>query len=200
MTDNRVLSLLAFVGLTALGACTTLGWGDPVPQGPAARALDYLNDDLGTLVFALDLPTTVTPQPTGSLVTLDATTAANGSRHVQALLTLADGDLVDSALPAPASGRTYYFLGLSDKDKKSLRDAQKWAKALPAGTAPVFALNLAPRLCASAPADPATTNVAVLLALPNGPPLAPLIPTEPVANLLAETGATTLPACAGHSG
>jgi hypothetical protein len=198
MTNNRVLALLALMGLTALGACTTLGWGDPVPQSPAARALDYLNDDLGTLVFALDLPTSVTPLPTGSLVTLEATTAANGNRHVQALLTLADGDAIDSALPAPASGRNYYFLGLSDKDKKSLRDAQKWAKALPAGMAPVFALNLVPRLCASDPADPVTTRVAVLLALPNGPPLEPLVPMEPLATFLAETGATSLPACAGH--
>ena len=199
MTQNRVFLFTALVGLTALAGCTTLGVGNATPPGPAARALDYLNDDLGNLVFALDLPTTILPQPAGSSLTLDATTAANGTRHIQASLTLADGDAADGALPPPAAGRTYYFLGVSDKDKKSLREVQKWAKTLPSGVAPVFVLDLAPRLCANAPIDPTATNVAVLVALPNGSPLTPLIATEPLATLLAETGATTLPVCAGHS-
>ena len=200
MTQNRVFSFAALIGLTALAGCTTLGLGDATPAAPADRALDYLNDDLGNLVFALDLPTTILPQPAGSTLTLDASTAANGTRHVQASLTLADGDAAGGALPPPATGRTYYFLGASEKDKKGLRDVQKWAKTLPSGAAPVFVLDLAPRLCSNAPTDPAATNVAVLLALPDGAPLTPLIATEPLATFLAETGATTLPACAGHAG
>lgn len=200
MITNRLFgTAAASIGLTVLCACTTLGV-DPTPKTLAVRPLDYLNDDLGSLVFALDLPTTVMPQVSGSGATFDVTIAANGARHLQTALVLADGDAVDGVLPPPRSGRSYYFLGFGDKDKSSLREAQKWAKGLQGAAAPVFALNLAPELCATAPSDPDKVTVAVLLALPNGPPLAPLVPSEPLAALLAGAGATPLPPCAGHSG
>lgn len=190
----------AAVGLSLLCACSTLGLGETPPQAAAARSLDYLNDDLGRLVFALDLPTTIMPQLTGSGLSLDVTTAANGARHLHATLVLADGDAADAVLPPPKSGRTYYFLGFSDKDKVSLGEAQKWARGLPAGAAPVFAFNLVPRLCTSAPSDPAKVTVVVLVALPSGPPLAPLVASEPLTSLLGTTTGAALPPCAGRSG
>ena len=45
-----------------------------------------------------------------------------------------------------------------------------------------------------------STGISVLLALPGHAPLPPLLRNQTLATLLAPSGASTLPACAGHSG
>jgi len=193
---RRVVPAIALSALLASGlaGCDTLGFGVGSPVAPApvaARALDYRIDDLASLVFAIDLPTSFRPVPSGTVVTFDATNAS-AAKHFKATLVLADGEAIDGALPPPAAGRTYFLLGFSDKDKAVLRAAQQWVRALPPDAAPVTALHIAPRLCAAGQVDPAAAEVSVVPALPDGPALTPIV-AEPVATLLAETGGSLQP-------
>jgi hypothetical protein len=180
-----------------LAACTTLSWD----TAAKLQALDPLNDDIAGLVFALDLPAGIEPIPDQSGFAFDVTTPGKGERHVKAMLTLADGDAIDSALPPPGNGRTYYLVGFSDADKLALRAAQLWARGITAaGTAPQVAVTVTPHFCANPGVDPAKASFSVLVALPGATNLEPLINGESFATLLQQTGAPALPACAGHSG
>jgi hypothetical protein len=180
-----------------LAACTTLEFG----TAAKLQALDPLNDDIAGLVFALDLPAGIEPIPDQSGFAFDVTTPGKGERHVKAMLTLTDGDTVDSALPPPRSGRTYYLVGFSDADKATLRAAQLWARGIKAaGTAPQVAVSVTPHFCVNAGVDPMKANFSVLVALPGANNLEPLISGENFTTLLQQTGAPALPACAGHSG
>jgi len=187
-------SLLAAL-LLPLAGCDTFGmnFGSSAPAAPVQRAIDYRNDDLSSLVFALDLPANLQPVPSRSLLTFDATSAGNAGKHVKAALTLVDGDATEGKLPPPATGRTYYLLGLGAKDKAALNAAQTWLKALPPDAAPVTALQVLPHFCSSGPVDP-TSVVSILPALPSGAALAPLVETEPLSNFLADSDGK-LPSC-----
>jgi len=187
--------LLAAV-LLPLAGCDTFGmnFGSSAPSAPAQRAIDYRNDDLSSMVFALDLPANLQPVPSRSILTFDATTAANAGKHVKAALTLVDGDAAEGKLPPPATGRTYYLLGPGTKDKAALTAAQTWLKALPPDAAPVTVLQVVPSFCSSGPVDPTTATISILPALPTGDALAPLVETEPLSNLLADS-AGKLPVC-----
>lgn len=180
-----------------LAACTTLEFG----TAAKLQALDPLNDDIASLVFALDLPAGIEPIPEQSSFAFDVTMPGKGERHVKAMLTLADGDTIDTALPPPRSGRTYYLVGFSDADKATLRTAQLWARSIKAaGAAPQVAVTVTPHFCANPGVDPTKANFSVLVALPGATNLDPLINGESFATLLQQMGATALPACAGHSG
>jgi hypothetical protein len=137
------LGLLAAV-LLPLAGCDTFGmnFGSSAPDTPAQRAIDYRNDDLSSMVFALDLPANLQPVPSRSILTFDATTAGNPGKHVKAALTLVDGDAAEGKLPPPATGRTYYLLGPGVKDK-ALR--QK-INAQPPGQASALSLGVRGRL------------------------------------------------------
>ena len=195
---RRIAPLASLVAMLAtLAGCDTLDFALPgaAASAPPQRALDYRNDDLSSLVFALDVPTSLRPVPNGTVLTFAATTS-KAERHLKANLVLADGDAVDGALPPPAAGRTYYLLGFGDKDKAAFRETQQWLRTLPPDAAPVTALNIVPRLCAMGQVDPATTKIAVLAALPGAPALLPLVASEPLATLLIDTG-TSLKPCGG---
>ena len=198
------LSHIAPIGLLAamllpLAGCDTFGlnFGSPAPSAPVQRAIDYRNDDLSSMVFALDLPANLQPVPSRSVLTFDATTAENSGKHVKASLTLVDGDAASGTLPPPSAGRTYYLLGTGAKDKAALRAAQTWLKALPPDAAPVTVLQVVPRFCSSGPVDPTAAVISILPALPSGGALAPLVSTEPLSNLLDDSSGK-LPACTKH--
>ena len=186
--------LLSLGGMALLAGCDTFGTS-PAPVAsapPVGRAIDYLNDDLASLVFVVDLPANLQPTPAGTLVTI-AASASKGEHHVNARPALVDGDGAAASLTAPEPGRTYYFLGFSDKDKTDIANLQKWARGLPLTDAPVFALSVVPKLCAASPTDPTTAQIAVLAVLPGGVVLAPVIAREP---LSAALGASPLTPCA----
>lgn len=179
-------SLIGIVPVVALllAGCDTLGLGGTPPAPPAARAIDYRADDLASLIVVLDLPATLQPVARGSVASFDVTTEAKGSRHVRAVLALADGDAVAPALPAPAAGHTYYLLGFSERDGASLAAAQKWLAGLPPGAPPAIAFTVAPRLCETEPLDPSRAFFSVIPALPGAGPLLPLIASAPLTSLL----------------
>jgi hypothetical protein len=186
--------VLAGVGLTLLAGCDTLGmsFGPSTPAAPTGRAIDYASDNLSALVFALDVPTSLRPLAGGMVATL-AASGPKGEKQVKATLVLADGEPVDGMLPPPASGRTYYLFAFAAKDKAAVAALQKWVKGLPAGAEPVTSLDVAPRLCATAPVDPVATTFSVVPALP-GSTFVPLVNAAPVASLAAAT-AGQLPPC-----
>jgi hypothetical protein len=148
------------------------------------RTLDYLHDDIASLVLAFDLPRGVEPRADGSVLTFDVTTASAGERHLKAVLQRADVDEVAGMLPAPARERVYFLFGFSDKDKAALRSSQEWARALPSGSGGSIKVSLSPAFCAIAPVDPLTTNISVLIALPGETSLAPLISNQKLGEAL----------------
>jgi hypothetical protein len=176
-----------------LAGCSTLG----VDTADGPRRLDYLRDDLASLLIAFDVPRGIGPVRGGSTLSLDVVVAGQGERHIKAVLAEADADQIEGTLPPPGTGRAYYLFGFADQDQAAIRDAQAWARSLPGGlTGNSLTIALAPRLCTSGGIDPATVDISVLVALPGVPRLAPLIDHARLAELLAQSGGGGLPACA----
>lgn len=187
-------------GTAALGAvlllagCDTFGIGGPAsPPAPAGRPLDVKTDDLAKLIFAFDLPPNVQPVRGEMQANLDIATPAKGKRHVMAPLVLGDGDGIDGDLPPLAAGHTYYLMGFAPRGQAALAAARDWQASLPPGAAPVSTFTMTPKLCALGPVDPAALAT-VRIALPDGPPLLPLLGPAPPADL---NGGKPLPACRG---
>jgi hypothetical protein len=193
----RHLRLGFAILLTAgLAACTSLNFGTTI----SPRALDYLNDDIASLVFALDLPYQLAPVPEDSEVTFDIVTASLGERHVTAILIRADADAVVGTLPPPAEGRGYYVFGFSEDDKTKIREAQEWVRSVRETAAdPIdgeFSLGISPRFCATRPVNLLRATFSVFIALPGGEPLQPLIANRGLSDELGAAGAEALPDCA----
>ncbi len=183
------------IALAVLAACSSI----PIGTASKLRGLDYLNDDVASLLLALDLPPSLEPVQGASTIGFDITTPANGERRIKATLVAADADELAGTLPPPAGERNYYLFGFSDPDKQAIRDAQAWARTLPAGAASL-SVSLAPRLCRTEPLDPAKTTVSALVALPGASGLAPLLSNQPLSSVLANAPIKDVPPCAGHSG
>lgn len=196
---NAIKSIASVAAVALLAGCSSLS----MPTAAKLRALDYLNDDIGSLVLAFDVPETLEPINGESEFALAIAIAGQGERRVVARLVPGDGSDVAGTLPPPADERTYYLLGFSDADKGRIREVQAWAKGIAqTGVAPnTPVISIAPRFCQTDVIDPANTRVSVLIALPGSAALDPLVRNESVASLLASTGAgSVLPNCAGHSG
>jgi hypothetical protein len=184
----------ALAAVLVLAGCETFGIGaSATPPAPAGRPLDVNTDDLAKLVFAFDLPPNVQPVQGEMQASLDVATPSMGKRHVMAPLVLGDGDGVDGALPPLAVGHTYYLMGFSPRGQAALAAAREWQASLPSGAAPVSTFTMTPKLCALGPVNP-TETATVRIALPNGPPLLPLLGPAPPADL---NGGKPLPACRG---
>lgn len=178
-----------------LAACSSI----PIGAGEKLRGLDYLNDDVASLLLAFDLPPSLEPAPEGSTLSFDIRTPASGERHVRAKLVIADADELAGTLPPPLGERNYYLFGFSEPDKAAIREAQAWARTLPAG-AGSLSISLDPRLCRTEPIDLGRTTVSALIALPGATRLSPLIGNMPLSAVLSQAPIKEVPACAGHSG
>lgn len=183
--------------LGALASALTLAACSSIPMGTASklRGLDYLNDDVASLLIALDLPQSLEPLPDGSTLTFDAR-SPSGERHIKATLVPADAGELAGTLPPPADNRNYYLFGFSDADQQAIREAQAWARTLPPG-AGNLSISLDPGLCRTGALDPARTMVSALIALPGATGLAPFLSNIPLSTASA---GKDVPACAGHSG
>ena len=169
----------------SLAACSSMG---PNAPGPSARAVDTLTDDIGALLFALDLPRGIGPMPGATVLTY----AIPAARPIKAVLVSADVDDLASQLPPPGNGRAYYFLALAPKDRTSIRTIQAGAAGAHVAQANVT-LSIAPGLCESAIVVPSSVSISVLAASSGGEHLLPLIDRRPISELLGTTA--TLPAC-----
>ncbi|MBN9311068.1 MAG: hypothetical protein J0I99_03935 [Devosia sp.] len=193
MRNTRGLGAAAL--LVVLAACSS------IPMGTAGklRSLDYLNDDVASLLLAFDLPPALEPIPGASTVSFDLVTPSSGERHVKATLVVADADELAGTLPPPSGDRNYYLFGFSETDKAAIRAAQAWARTLPPG-ANSMSVSLSPSLCRTEPIEPAKTTVSALIALPGAPGLSPLLSNMPLSTVLAAAPNKDIPPCAGHSG
>jgi len=174
-----------------LAGCSTVGVDLDTPAKP--RTLDYVNDDIGGLLIAFDVPRGIGPIDNASTLSFDLALAGPSARHVKAVLVPSDADDVEGRLPPPGQGRTYYLFGLALKDQAALREAQSTARAAHAPASAVT-LTLAPRLCTSGGVDPKAVTISVLAALPGAATPMPLIDHQLLADLLAKSGGA-LPPC-----
>ncbi|MDC9823156.1 hypothetical protein PRN20_05375 [Devosia sp. ZB163] len=182
----------AILVVTALVGCSSI----PIGTAGKLRTLDYLNDDVASLLLAFDLPPELEPAQGASTLSFDITTPASGAKHIEAKLVAADADELAGTLPPPSGERNYYLFGFSDADKQAIREAQAWARGLPPGNN-AFSISLSPRLCRTAEINPAKTTVSALVALPGATGLSPLLSNQPLNAVLQ---GAEIPACAGHSG
>lgn len=178
-----------------LAACSSI----PIGTGDKLRNLDYLSDDIASLLLAFDLPPSLEPTPTGSTLSFDIRTPASGEKHITATLIPADAGELASTLPPPMDERNYYLFGFSEADKAAIRAAQSWARTLPPG-ANALSISLSPSLCRTEPIDPAKTTLSALIALPGESGLSPLLSNVPLFAVLSQAPIKDVPACAGHSG
>ena len=187
--------VVAVLAAAVIAGCSSLS----MPTAAKLKALDYLNDDLGSLVLAVDVPETLEPIPGASAFTFSVSIPGKGERKVEAVLEPGDASEVVGTLPPPGHARTYYLFGFSDADKARLREAQAWARGIAeTGMAPnTPVISITPRFCRSDAIDVASTKVSVLIALPGSPALQPLLQRQ---SLAALPGGANLPTCAGHSG
>lgn len=195
MIRRTIRIAVAGVALAALAACSSI----PIGTASKLRGLDYLNDDVANLLLALDLPPSLEPVQAASTISFDITTPSSGERRIKATLIAADADDLAGTLPPPSGERNYYLFGFSDADKQAIREAQAWAKTLPAGNN-ALSISLSPRLCRTEPVDPAKTTISALVALPGAPGLSPLLSNQPLSSVLASAPIKDVPPCAGHSG
>jgi hypothetical protein len=162
-----------------LAGCSTAGLIDtPQPK----RGLDYGRDDLASLRIAFDLPRGVAPIEGASALTYA------GDRPLRVGLVPADMDDVAGSVPPPGTGRAYYVYGIAPADQQPLREAQRNAGS-------GAALTAVPRLCRSGAVDPKRVSVTVYAVVPGAGRLAPLIERQVLADLLAASGISELPAC-----
>lgn len=195
---TRIAVILAAVA--ALTACSSI----PIGTASKLRGLDYLNDDVASLLLAFDLPPSLEPVQGASTISFDITTPASGERRIKATLVAVDAGDLAGTLPPPAGERNYYLFGFSDPDKQAIREAQAWVRGLwPSGDTDndiLIQTSLNPRFCRTGPVDPARTSVSALIALPGATRLAPLLSNMPLSSVLATSPMKDLPPCAGHSG
>lgn len=195
MQFRPILQLLALTGLLGLAACSSLNSG----TARQLRSIDFLQDDIASVVLAFDVPVTLEPIPDASLFRFDLVVPGYGERHLAPVLVRGDASAAAGTLPPPAEGRTYYLFAFSEADQRALREAQAWAGGATTPVPPRVALE--PRFCSTTAApDLHKTRVSVLVALPGSGAMAPLIHNARVDELLAGTGSSGLPPCAGHSG
>jgi hypothetical protein len=172
-----------------LTGCASFGPSTP----PPLRTLDYLHDDLGSLLIAYDLPRGIGPVDGPQALSFDV--GGPTPKHIKAVLAQADADEVTGNLPPPATGRAYYLYDFAPADQAAIRAVQQAARAGNVA-APDVKMTLAPRLCRSeATVDLKQVTVSVLVALPGGRPLAPLIDHQLLADQMAQSGGPNLPAC-----
>ncbi len=129
---------VAVIVLAALTACSSI----PIGTASKLRGLDYLNDDVASLLLAFDLPPSLEPVQGASTIGFEITTPSSGERHIKATLVAADGGDLAGTLPPPSGERNYYLFGFSDPDKQAIREAQAWARmsvrAASSGSSAVF--------------------------------------------------------------
>lgn len=185
--------LIAALAVTAALAGCTASSVNPTTAAKVS-AIDYANDDVGSMLIAFDVPLTVEPVPNGSKMVFTL-----GDKTFSATLARADLDEVAGTLPPPKTDRTYYLFGFSEADKSRIKTLQHDAAVL--GGASTLAVGLSPSFCRVEEIDPAKTRFSVLLALPgSGGKLEPLISNSTVEAALATAPVKELPLCEGHSG
>lgn len=172
----RLLTIV--LSLLALAACSTLN----IDTAQRPHALDAVNDDVASLLIALDLPYGLAPLEGASTMSFLAR-SPNGERHVKATLVRADVEDLAGALPPPSPSRVYFLFSFSDADKAALHDMQGWARTQPRGSVTSI-VGFAPRFCKMAPVDPASTSLSVLITLPGDNSLAPLIDRQKLSEAL----------------
>jgi hypothetical protein len=185
--------IAAFAVAAALAGCTA----SSVNTTTAAKigAIDYANDDVGSMLIAFDVPVTLEPVLNGSKMIFTL-----GDRTLTAVLARADLDEVAGTLPPPEANRTYYLFGFSEADKQKIQNLQHDAQVIPAGTTSLT-VALSPLFCRTEEIDAAKTRFSVLLGLPGSAgKLEPLIKNSTLEAALATMPEKELPLCEGHSG
>lgn len=187
-------ALIGVLFLLPLTGCSSLSLGTALQL----QAIDYLNDDIASLVFALDLPQTVKPVPDASYFRFDMTTAGFGERRIKAILQQADTDEISGELPTIGNGRNFYLFKFSEEDRAKLREAQAFARDLTSKHDNVggeLSIGIVPTLCKTAELKLESTRFSVQITLPGKTKLQPLINNQKLSELLETNIGQSLEMC-----
>jgi hypothetical protein len=190
--ENPMRLLFAAALTLVLSACSTMGLNSPSASG----SLDPLQDDVGSLLIAFDLPRGLGPNnAAGQLFTFDVP-QGGPTEHLRLLLVPADADLAAGHLPPPAEGRAYYLYTLDGAARAQIQAAQATAnaRAVPGKSVQI---GVVPHLCSAGPVDQYATTVSIFATLPGRTGPLPFMNHETLANVLQMPGSTQLAICNG---
>ena len=195
MTVFQTFSRFKLIALMVLGlsGCTGLNFG----TANALQSLDFLNDDIAEMTFAVDAPVQILPQDEGVLFEMDVVTAQNGERHIRAVLVRGDFSEAVSQLKPPLSGRAYHLFAFGETDKEAIGELQAWARELQREQGQVggeLTVKITPSFCRTSSADASDLRVSVLVSLPGKPGLNPLLSNVKLSDL-GGAGMLRMPLC-----
>lgn len=179
--------------VVGVSGCTGLNFG----TANLLQSLDYLNDNIAEMTFAIDAPLEVLPRQEGVVFEMNARTAQNGDRKVRAVLVRGDFGEGISQLTPPASGRAYHLFAFSQKDKQAIRQLQAWARELQRQQGQVggeLTVKITPGFCRATTADTSDLRVSVFVSLPGKPGLSPLLSNVRLSDI-GDTNVARMPLC-----
>lgn len=194
MIDAWVRMLVAAFALMGVAACSTLD------LGTAARLqqIDYANDDIASMVIAIDVPVVLVPLPEKSHFVMTASYNDGTSREVRANLARAITADVTEQLPPPARDRGYYIFELTGASQTGIRALQQDIKSKSAnagGPGGRLETKFEAEFCRTGNLDPRQTTFSVYVTLPGSRDLSPILSNETLTTLLAQTGQQDVPSC-----
>ena len=191
---TKVRSFTSALALFLLAACSTISLGTSIDY----RAIDFLDDDIASMVMAIDVPVVLVPVPGEIQFILNVVPIKGRPRQVAAYLERADAVDIAEKLPPPAANRGYFLFEFSDADKTAFRKLQAWMRKISSGAGEgrsLLSVEMVPRFCALNPIDTAQTTYSVLVALEGRISTQPLIASETIDTLLAKSGQEKLLSC-----
>lgn len=184
------------LGLTA---CSTLN----VDTALQLQKVDFVGDDIASMVIAVDVPVVLVPLPEQSHFVVSATARDGQTTQVEAILARAiSADLFDT-LPPPAQDRGYFIFEIAETSKAELRALQATIRqeninssTSSDGVAGIITTEVDMRFCKTAEIDPARTVFSVLIALPGSTTLDPIVSDMSLQDLMQQLGQSTILSCA----
>lgn len=178
-----------------LAACSTL---NPV-AAVKLQAIDFLNDDIGSIVLAIYAPNELVPVPAQSRFTI--TIDANDGTRLEVVASLVRAVTADISgqLPPPSTDRAYFLLEVSQASRAELEAFQSQARPLstqnggPGGT---INTDITLKFCAIQQIDPYQEKFSAFVTLPGDRNLEPLVTDQNLGQFISAQGEAAIPSCA----
>lgn len=181
--------------VAGLAACSTLN----LDTALRLKKVDFINDDIASMVIAVDVPVVLVPLHEQSRFVVSAQANGGQSTKVEAELARAVSADLFQTLPPPAQDRGYFIFEIAEASKAELRALQAEMRPLSAangGPGGTISSDVDMRFCKTAEIDPARTVFSVLIALPGSTSLDPIVSNMTLQDLMGQTNQTTILSCA----
>ncbi len=182
-----------FFFILTLAACSALSLGTAYKL----QKIDWLNDDVAKMTFALDLPISLKPMKNEIALVINATTSKFGERNIEAILE-ETADLSKVAnLPQLAKGRVYYLFSIAKNGQEEIEEFQQWAKGLKKQHGDIggeLGIGIKAEFCRTQDFEVKKEKFSMFISLPSKVELSPLISGMKISDA-TKGQATDIPVC-----